>query len=105
MGPRQSNRNAEETKYCRKVMPLDRGEAAVDKVRSKMSVRRTSEAYSIPAVSLHDRWVKLDKATNVILGPDMSPFRMELSDEQQEDLVTYIKDLDSRLMFVPVFGR
>jgi hypothetical protein len=48
--------------------------------------------------------VKLNKATNVILAPDMSPFRMEVSDEQ-EGLVPYIKDLDSRLIFVPAFDR
>jgi methionine-rich copper-binding protein CopC len=86
-------------------MPLDGGEAAVDRVRSKMSVRRASEAYSVPAVSLHDRLVKHNKATNEVLAPDMRAFRMTFSDEQQEDLVAYVKDRESRAMFVPVLGR
>jgi hypothetical protein len=67
-----------------------------------MSVRQASEAYSVPISSLHNRLLKLNKANNVILAPGMCTFRMT-SDEQEEDLVAYIKDLHSRLMFVLVF--
>jgi hypothetical protein len=77
--------------------------AAIDKVQSKISIRRASEACSVPKSSLHDRLNKLNKAKNEILAPDMCTFRMAFPDEQ-EDLVAYVKDLDSTLMFVQVFG-
>ena len=73
--------------------------AAINNVLSnKMSVRQASEAYSVPKSSLHDRLIKFNKRKNVILAPDMGTFRRTLSDEQEEELVAYIKDLDSRLM-------
>jgi hypothetical protein len=72
---------------------------ATDNVRSnKMSVRRASEAYSVPKSLLHGRMMKLNKGKNVILAPDIGTFRRTLSDEEEEELVAYIKDLDSRLM-------
>jgi hypothetical protein len=50
--------------------------AVTDNVRSKeMSVRRASEAYSVPNSSLHDRLMKLNKGKNVILAPDIGTFR------------------------------
>jgi hypothetical protein len=64
-----------------KKRSLDGGEAAIDKVRSKMSVRRESEVYSIPKSLLHDRLVKLNKAKNVVLAPDMGTFRTTFCDE------------------------
>jgi hypothetical protein len=88
-----------------KKRPLDRGEATIDKVWSKMSVRTASEAYSVPAGSLHNRLVRHNKAKNVIVAPDVGTVTMTFSDEQEDDLVAYIKDLDSRLMFVLVLGR
>jgi hypothetical protein len=73
--------------------------AAIDNIRSKkMSVRPASEAYSVPKSSLHDRLMKLIKGKNVILASDIGTFRRTLSDEQEEELVAYSKDLDSRLM-------
>jgi hypothetical protein len=61
-------------------------------------VRQASEAYSVPKSSLHDRLMKLNKGKNAILAPDMGTFRRTFSDEQEEELVAYIKYLDSRLM-------
>jgi hypothetical protein len=46
--------------------------------------------------------MKLKKGKNVILVPGMGTFRRTFSDEQEEELVAYIKDLDSRLMLVHV---
>jgi hypothetical protein len=77
--------------------------AAIDNVLSnKMSVRQASEAYSVPKSLLHDRLMKLTKGKNVILAPDIGTFRRTLSDEHEEELVAYIKDVDSRLMPLPV---
>ena len=42
--------------------------------------------------------MKLTKGKNVILASDIDTFRRTLSDEQEEELVAYFKDLDSRLM-------
>jgi hypothetical protein len=42
--------------------------------------------------------MKLTKGKNVILASDIGTFRRTLSDEQEERLVAYIKDLESRLM-------
>jgi hypothetical protein len=42
--------------------------------------------------------IKLTKGKNVILAPDMDTFRRTLSEEQEEELVAYIKDLESRLI-------
>jgi hypothetical protein len=78
--------------------------APVDKVRSEMSARRASESYSVPESSLRDILMKLNKGKHVILAPEMSTFRMTFSGEK-EDLVAYIKNLDSRLVFLQVFGR
>jgi hypothetical protein len=105
MGPKQSNQKEKKGNTAGKrdhwtEAPM---KATVDNVRSKkMSVRRESEAYSVPKSSWHDRLMKRNKGKNVILAPDMGTFRRTFSNEQEEDLVAYIKNLDSRLMPVQV---
>jgi hypothetical protein len=50
--------------------------AAICTVRNKeMSVRRASEAYSVPSSLLHDRLMKLNKRKNVTVAPDIGTFR------------------------------
>ena len=72
--------------------------AAVNDVLDGMSVRAASSLYNIPKSSIQDKVGAVRGGGEVRLAPKLGHFEDTFNSSQEEDLVQFLVDMDSRLM-------